>query len=229
MNSYPARTVRHAGLALIAAAVLTACGQDAAPDAVDLAPPPAAPTVADAAAPSADDADADLARARAAARDFSGQLRERLQGAMRDGGPVGAVAVCHEDAPTIANAVMAKHGVRLGRVALPGRNRNPAQAAGDWRLGTLQGFQQAVEGGAPAGDQVAVLRDGLPDGVALRMMRGIATESGCLACHGSDVAREVREAIIARYPGDGATGFAVGALRGALWVEVPTTVPGGGS
>ena len=166
--------------------------------------------------------DADLARARAAAQAFSGQLRARLQGAMQLGGPLAAVEVCHDEAPRIAEAVMAEHDLRLGRVALPGRNRNPAHAADDWRLRTLQAFQEAVASGANASDQVAVLRDGLPDGVALRMMRGIATEPGCLACHGGDVAPAVRAAIAARYPGDGATGFAVGDLRGALWVEVPS-------
>ncbi len=135
--------------------------------------------------------------------------------------PTAAVDVCHVDAPRIAEAVMAEHGVRLGRVALPGRNRNPAQVAGDWQLATLQVFQQAVDGGASAAEQVAVTREGLPDDVALRMMRGIATEPGCLACHGSDIAPPIRDAIAQRYPDDHATGFAVGDLRGAVWVEVP--------
>ena len=176
-------------------------------------------------APADTAADPELDRARAAAMAFSGRLRERLQGAMAEGGPVAAVEVCHDDAPRIAEAVMAEHGLRLGRVAIPGRNRNPAHAPDDWRLDALQAFQAAVDGGAPAGEQVMVLREGLPDGVALRMMRGIATEPGCLACHGSEVSPEVREAIAARYPGDRATGFAVGDLRGALWVEVPAGTP----
>jgi len=61
------------------------------------------------------------------------------------------------------------------------------------------------------------------------MMRSIATEPGCLACHGSEVAEPVRAAIAERYPDDHATGFAVGDLRGALWVEVPAgaTTTGG--
>lgn len=164
-----------------------------------------------------------LARAQAAAIDFSSQLRGRLQAAMREGGPVAAVEVCHADAPRIADAVMRRHGVRLGRVALPGRNRNPAQAAGDWRLPTLRAFEQAVAEGAPAAAQVSVEREGLPEGVALRMMRGIATEPGCLACHGREIAEPVRAAIARHYPEDHATGFDIGDLRGALWVEVPAS------
>ena len=117
----------------------------------------------------------------------------------------------------------AEHGLRLGRVAAPGRNLHPAQAADGWTLATLERFQRAVDSGAAAGEQVAVLREDLPEGVALRMIRGIATEPGCLACHGGDIAPEVRKAIARRYSDDRATGFAIGDLRGALWVEVPTS------
>ena len=178
-----------------------------------------APTAATATPPAA--TDAELQRAKTAAQAFSGQLRAKLQAAMGEGGPVAAVDVCHAEAPRIADAVMAEHGVRLGRVALPGRNRNAGQAADDWRLATLEQFQQAVDQGAAAAEQVSVQRKDLPEGIALRMMRGIATEPGCLACHGSTVAPAVRDAIARHYPGDAATGFDVGDLRGALWVEVP--------
>lgn len=118
---------------------------------------------------------------------------------------------------------MHEYGVRLGRVALPGRNRNPAQAAAGWQLDALKDFQRAVLEGAPAADQVAVMREGLPGGVALRMVRGIATEPICTACHGQDVAPQVLAAITRHYPRDAATGFQVGDLRGALWIEVPAT------
>ncbi len=167
--------------------------------------------------------DPDLDRAKAAAQAFSARLRGRLQAAMQAGGPTAAVEVCHAEAPAIAYSVMAEHGVRLGRVALPGRNRNAGQAAEGWQLATLEAFQQAVLEGAPAAEQVSVVREGLPEGVALRLMRGIATEPGCLACHGAQVAPAVRTAIAAHYPDDAATGFAVGDLRGGLWVEVPAT------
>lgn len=176
----------------------------------------AAPT---AVATSASDADA-LERAKAAAQAFSGQLRGALQTAMRDGGPEAAVEVCRAEAPAIAEAVMHEHGVRLGRVALPGRNRNPDQAAQGWQLAALQTFRQAVEDGAPAAEQVWIQNEGLPESIALRMMRGIATEPGCTLCHGTNIAPAIREAIAKRYPADAATGFEPGDLRGALWVEV---------
>ncbi len=222
MNPIPARTAALAACIALATAAGCTRTPDAAP--VDAAAATGAAQPADetaAAAPRDAGQDAALDRAKAAAMAFSTTLRGELQAAMAAGGPTAAVAVCHEQAPRIAEAVMAEHDVRLGRVALPGRNRNPAQRADGWQLDTLQAFQVAVDGGAAAGEQVAVVRDGLPEGVALRMMRGIATEAPCLACHGKDVAEPVRAAIAQRYPDDHATGFAVGDLRGALWVEVP--------
>ena len=213
---------------VLAACIATASAA-CAPHA-DIAPDPeSAPqsqsqgAAAAARAPTMADSDADLERARAAAQAFSTTLRGTLQAAMAEGGPVAAIEVCSVEAPRIAEAVMADHGVRIGRVAVPDRNRNAGNVAADWTLATLEGFQRAVDGGAEAGAQVAVIREGLPGGVSLRMMRGIATEAGCLTCHGSHLLPEVRDAIAGRYPGDRATGFAIGDLRGALWVEVPAS------
>lgn len=199
----------------VLAAGLLFCARISAAGQVDTAAP----------APASTAATVPLERAKAAAQEFSSRLRTTLQAAMAKGGPASGVQVCSEAAPAIAEEVASRYGVRLGRVALPGRNRNPAQAAKDWQLEALQQFQKAVSEGAPAADQALVVRERLPEGVALRMIRGIPTESGCLACHGTQVAPQVRAMIASRYPTDGATGFGVGDLRGALWVEVPATQP----
>ena len=219
MNPY---TSRFAVMALCMSVAVLGCtrGPDAEPSAAAVAVPLAEKHVAS--TPSAAQEDADLARAKDAAKAFSSRLRGQLRAKMIDGGPMAAVEVCNTQAPRIADEVMAEYGVQLGRVAVPGRHRSPANVAGDWKLDTLQSFQQAVVGGAAAADQVAVMRDGLPEGVALRMMRGIATEPGCLACHGTNVVEPIRASIARYYPDDQATGFEVGDLRGALWVEVPT-------
>jgi hypothetical protein len=168
------------------------------------------------------------ARAQAAALDFSQRLRTALQGELAKDGPVQALAFCHDQAPVIAAAVMAKYGVRLGRVAVPGRERNPGNAAADWQRPALERFAQAVAAGAPAQAQVEVIASDLPEGVALRMLRGIAVEAPCQLCHGPAVAPAIAGAIRRLYPADAATGFAEGDLRGALWVEVPlATTPAG--
>jgi len=175
----------------------------------------AAPVASD-----ASEADA-LAQARTAAQEFSTRLRSALQVRMQADGPIGAIDFCHDEAPRIAAAVMAERGVRLGRVAVPGRERNSANVAQDWQAAALATFVHNVEAGAAPSTQLMVQRENLPAGVALRMARGIEVEAPCLACHGRSVAAPVAAAIARHYPADAATGFDIGDLRGALWVEVP--------
>lgn len=162
------------------------------------------------------------ARAQAALKDFGDRLRTELREAMtRDGAPA-AVDFCHVQAPRIAEQVMAGHGVRLGRVAVPGRNRNPGNVAEGWLRVLATQFQAAVDtGGAPEA-QMAVIRQDVPAGVELRMARGIRVEAACLMCHGDNIAPEIASRLSKHYPRDRATGFREGDLRGLVWVEVPT-------
>tara|TARA_R110002020_G_scaffold13380_18_gene48397 strand:+ start:2710 stop:3378 length:669 start_codon:yes stop_codon:yes gene_type:complete len=206
---------------VLALALLAGCGGEAAPEAEATAPPEpevvaqAAPVPADEPAPDAQ------ARGQAAMREFGDRLRNELRAAMSEDGPAGAVSFCHDQAPRIADEVMATHGVRLGRVAVAGRNRNPGNAHGGWQGELLDSFQQAVDtGGAPEA-QMAVIRDQVPAGVELRMARGIRVEAACLMCHGDNIAPPIAERLAALYPEDRATGFLEGDLRGLVWVEVP--------
>ncbi|KAB2899551.1 MAG: DUF3365 domain-containing protein [Dokdonella sp.] len=174
------------------------------------------------AAPAAEPAPAQ-ARAQAAAQDLGRQLKAALAQQLERGGTVGAITFCHEEAPLIAARVGAAHGVRIGRVAVTGRLRSPANAAESWQAQGLAGFEARVAAGEPVSALVQVQQQDLPAGVALRLMRGIAVEPMCLACHGKELAADTRAALQRLYPRDAATGFAVGDLRGAMWVEVPAT------
>ena len=160
------------------------------------------------------------ARGQAAMKEFGETLRTELRMAMGRDGAAGAVAFCHDQAPVIAEQVMARHHVRLGRMAVPGRNRNPGNQPSGWQGGVLAGFQQAVQAGAAPEEQVAVIRDGLPGDVSLRLARGIRVEAACLMCHGDNIAPPIAERLAALYPDDRATGFLEGDLRGLVWVEV---------
>ncbi len=160
--------------------------------------------------------------AQSAGQEFSALLKSALVARLQAEGPVAAIDFCHDEAPRIADAVMAERGVRLGRVAVPGRVRNPANAPGGWQGEALAEIQRAVEAGGAPGEQKLVRREDLPAGVALRLARGIPVEAPCLACHGSNIAPPVAAALARHYPDDAATGFALGDLRGALWVEVPS-------
>lgn len=204
--------------ALVLAGLLAGCAGEPAPE------PPGAQPAPQLQAPEASrPAAAGLARAQAAMAAFSSRLRTELQAAMVQGGPVGAVDFCHANAARIAAEVSAAHGVRLGRVAVPGRQRNPGNVAEGWLRQAIDEFQAAVDAGAAPEAQLRTFDADLPEGVALRVARGIRVEPACLACHGESIAPAIADVLAKHYPGDRATGFREGDLRGAIWAEVPTT------
>jgi hypothetical protein len=210
---------------LLALGLLAGCAGETAP--VPATEPAPAQASAPAPAPVAADSEPSpeaQARAQAAMRDFSERLRGELRAAMTADGAAAAVDFCHDQAPRIADEVMAEHGVRLGRVAVPGRHRNPGHVAEGWQADVLGSFQSAVDRGGPPEAQLAVMRDALPADVELRMARGIRVEAACLMCHGASIAPEIAARIEQNYPDDHATGFREGDLRGLVWVEVPKSV-----
>lgn len=152
-----------------------------------------------------------LARADAAATQLATTLRGRLTAALREGGPARAATVCADEAQGIVAQVRRDTGVTVGRSSL--RLRAPADAAPDWVAQWLR-----AQGERPAAGVAGVRSVSNDRG---RVLRPIAVEGPCVMCHGAATAipAEVRAVLAARYPGDRATGYAVGDLRGALWAE----------
>jgi hypothetical protein len=141
-----------------------------------------------------------------AARDaLAGQLKTRLSEALGAGGPAGAIGVCAEAAPQLAEEVAAAHSVKLGRTSF--RLRNPRNAAPSWAGPLLE--RQVTEPAA------------LTDGERLAALLPIRIQPECLLCHGArdEMPAELLTALAERYPDDQATGFAAGDLRGYFWVE----------
>lgn len=151
-----------------------------------------------------------------AATELVTRLRARLQEVMKAEGPAAAARVCADEGLGLTALVGGEHGASVGRASI--RLRNPAATppawVGEWLL--AQGVRSAdgVTG-------VAQVVDADGHRVA-RVIRPIAVEEPCLACHGAPdaLAPGVREVLAERYPQDNATGYAVGDLRGALWAEV---------
>lgn len=144
-----------------------------------------------------------------AARDLMFQrLFARLKAAVAEGGGVGAIAVCREDAPRIAQEVAQEAGLRIGRTSH--RLRNPANVAPDWARTLIEQRADAPRYRVH------------PDG-RLGALLPIPTAKRCLTCHGAleSIAAPVRDALAENYPEDAATGFAEGDLRGWFWLEVP--------
>ena len=200
---------------------LAGCGSDPRPrDFKDLPPDEAAAGRAARAnkAPLPATPDAALAHAEAAAQETGKGLKQRLQAALQAGGPVEAVSACHAQAPAVAADVASQRAVTVGRSSL--RLRNPDNAAAPAWVGAWL----AAQGDRPAAGVTGIAEVATTaDGAVARVLKPIAVEPVCVTCHGprDAIAPAVADRIATLYPDDAAYGYAVGDLRGALWVEFP--------
>jgi hypothetical protein len=145
-------------------------------------------------------------RCLAAQQALGGQLKTALIAAIDEGGPVAAIAVCHEQAPIIAKAVAEREGVRIGRTSF--KLRNQVNQPPEWAVDLIT--QQHGE---------TVWLSG-PDGRIAGLLP-IRLQPECEICHGmpSAMAEEILAHIAESYPDDQALGFKAGDLRGWFWVE----------
>jgi hypothetical protein len=163
---------------------------------------------------SADDIDARILASNAAIQNFGSALQTELMQAMQRGGPLEAIDVCNQRAPSIAAEIASETGWSVGRTSL--KYRNPANAPDQWERAVLEGFDAALASGqAPAQLQHHEVVEG-PDGNEFRFMRAIPTAGLCLTCHGTDLSGEVTHALERLYPDDQATGYVEGQIRGAF-------------
>ncbi len=155
-----------------------------------------------------------LANYRDTAAQFMGALKQELQAAVKEGGPVNGIAACSTKAKEVAQAQSQTHGFQVGRTSLKLRNSN--NQPDDWEKAVLEKF----EARKAAGEDLAkmeyaesVTMDGKP---AVRYMKAISTADMCLVCHGDALAPEVRAKLDEAYPQDQARDFKLGDLRGAF-------------
>jgi hypothetical protein len=158
-------------------------------------------------------------QSRQLASQLGSQLKSELAGAIAAGGPVAAIDVCHTRAPEIAAQLSRESGARVGRTAL--RVRNPANAPDGIERDVLEQFSADLASGKAEGPLEAVFEIDRNGQVERRYMRAIPTDALCLTCHGKALAPDVAAAIARDYPGDQATGFEQGQLRGAFVVTWP--------
>jgi hypothetical protein len=153
--------------------------------------------------------------ARMIVKEFAGALQGELKAAMKSGGPVQAVDVCHSRAPAIAAELASEHGWQVGRTSL--KRRNPGNEPDAWETAVMEKFEMRKAAGEPA-SQLEFTESLVVDGKEqFRYMKAIPTQAICLTCHGGDnVAPEVAAAIERYYPDDRARGFSEGDLRGAF-------------
>ena len=144
-------------------------------------------------------------------------FKKDLQQALKSGlaeGPVKAIQVCRVKAPDIANAISVG-GVRVGRSSH--KLRNPDNEAPDWVRPIMQAYLDDPSARSPQAVQLGESRWGYVEPIIVQPL--------CLACHGSELASDVRAQITELYPDDRATGFEAGDLRGVFWAEYPGEAP----
>lgn len=187
---------------LIAAApllVLAACAGE--PEA------PPAPTLDEAAV---------IAASLPVAESFQAELKAQLQAAIAAGGPKDGVSVCQQAAPAIAMAQSEASGAQVSRIAE--KHRNPAGGVPDDLRAAYAALAAAplVEGKP----NVQVVRTGDGADAKVHFLSAIPMqEQPCSVCHGTAIDPALKAHIDQLYPGDLATGFTPGELRGALLVS----------
>jgi Protein of unknown function (DUF3365) len=142
-----------------------------------------------------------------------GRLSGALGEAIGKNGAAGALSVCSEKAPQIANEIALAHGVTLRRATH--KPRNPKNAPDEVEKAALEAFLAAVAKKEAPKPQVITNADGSRAFLAPIVLGNPL----CLQCHGTqqkDIAPETLAAIQKIYPDDKATGFQLGDLRG-LW------------
>ena len=160
--------------------------------------------------------DTAIALSRAVAAQFQQELGGALQTAIKTQGTAGAVTACATIAPEVADRLSSQSGASVRRTAL--RNRNPMAVpdAHEYAVMTALAAAPADGAGKPAEDAGWT---GTGADRRFRYMRAIPTAEMCLSCHGTNIAPAVAAAIAAAYPGDRATGFAQGSMRGAFSIS----------
>jgi len=165
------------------------------------------------------DESAELDWAAEATREYGEALKSELKAAMHMGGTIEAIETCNTKALLIGEEMSRANGENVSRVSL--RNRNPENTPNDWQKAVLKDFENRKQAGEKAGaltwHEVAETENGLE----FRFMKAIPTGPICLQCHGSNIAPPVAEKLAELYPGDKATGFDIGDIRGAFVVTRP--------
>ncbi len=156
-----------------------------------------------------------LADSRELAQAFGARLKQELQQALEQGGPVAAVKVCKDRAPQIASELSRQSGAKVRRTSR--RFRNPANAPEPWETDVLGAFDRSA---ADESDEPLEYFQEDSFGAA-RYMAAIRTGPVCLVCHGTAVADTLDESLAIDYPHDRARGYALGDVRGAFSVTWP--------
>ncbi len=146
---------------------------------------------------------------------FQSDLKGHLMEAMQKKGAVGAISVCKEIAPAVADS----HSVNSWTIRrVSDKNRNPDNRATVEEKAILKLFADTV----PAPPEFYGVWEEGDTVTTYHFYKPIYTQGLCLNCHGDiqTLAPGVLDAVKRNYPDDKATGYKVGDLRGMFVVDV---------
>ena len=150
-------------------------------------------------------------------------LGQKLKTALSSDGPLSAVSVCKEAAPSIANSLSAEHGVQITRVGTRVRNQKMGYP-NNWQREALTQFEDRLAlGEKPAELEYWKVVETVNGKRELHYAKAIVVQPQCLSCHGQaqDIPAALAEKIRQEYPNDQATGYSAGKLRGAVVITKP--------
>lgn len=157
-----------------------------------------------------------LQRGDKASKALMASLGSKLKAAMKSGGPENALTICQQLAMPSTDAVSADFaGLTISRVS--NKPRNPKNQPGSLDQEVLTAWEkQLASGEAKPADVVRYKED-----QTAVFYRPIMTQGICLKCHGdpSTFSEGLATKLKKAYPGDKATGYRAGQLRGAFRVE----------
>jgi hypothetical protein len=159
-----------------------------------------------------------LQRGKAIAAETFSLLSSNLQSAIQQGGVSNALPFCSLAASPLTAGMATKHGVTIRRITH--KARNPANRADATELAVLNRFESALIGTNPP----PPLLTNLTGNTVTFFAPILLNNELCLKCHG-EPGREIAPANLAviqrLYPGEEATGFKMGQLRGAWRIDFP--------
>lgn len=146
-------------------------------------------------------------------------LISSLQKAIEEGGFEHAIAFCNENASTITASNLPSDEIQLKRVSF--KNRNPQNVPDADESLILDAYAYNVENGLENKPNIQKIENG----EVFLYTKAILFPGGlCSNCHGNpdtDISNQVLNSINELYPGDQATGFQPGDLRGMWSIKIP--------
>ena len=158
--------------------------------------------------------------ARQVAMEFAQRLSAALKQELAAGGPVHAIGICRDLAPSIAAELSRSKGWKVSRVSL--KTRNPLLGSPDvWEQAALIDFDRRTASGQKLDSMEMSEVVTEPHGRFARYIKAIPVQPLCLTCHGAteELDPAVRARLAADYPHDQANGYRQGMIRGGISIK----------